>query len=87
MSILRTLERTDGRLVGRLDRNAPFLVTHAGNHDARESVDVSVVLELHSAGWIQIDEAAPIGDLYTFHISPEGREYLQFLQSDESSLR
>lgn len=87
LSILRILERTDGRLLGRFDRNAPFVVADPANPGARETVDASIVIELHNAGWIQIDEAALIADLYTFQISPEGRKYLQSLPSDAPGLR
>ena len=79
MLTLEALNRSGGRLIGRLDRNAPFLVTDPSNPDVnwRGTVDASIAGELHSAGWIEIDESAPIGDIYSFVISREGKAHLE----------
>jgi hypothetical protein len=79
MLTLQALNRSGGRLIGRLDRNAPFELTDPTNPDAnwRGSVDTSIAIELHSAGLIAIDESAPIGNVYCFEISREGKAFLE----------
>jgi hypothetical protein len=69
ISVLRAMS---GRLYGRLERDAPFLL------DAGWSGPVpgEVAEELHDAGLIEIDETAPIIDAYTFRISEAGMDYL-----------
>lgn len=78
---LRVLKETGGRLHGRLDRDVPFLRSDPNNPgpDGRVTVPVSIAEELHNAGLIEIDEAAPIGDIYTFQVSFIGREYLTLM--------
>ncbi len=78
MSILRLLNQTGGRLLGRFDQEVPFVLTDPQQPDAKETVDVAVAEDLHIAGFIEIDEAAPIADIYTFQISAAGKAYVQF---------
>ena len=72
---LRALRHPGGRLRGRLEQEVPFLLTGSPSVE----VPVSIANELFEAGFIQIDEAAPIGDIYTFELSREGEEFLQGL--------
>jgi hypothetical protein len=78
MQILRALRQSDGRLHGRFDRDAPFLRTDPTNPDPdwRERVPVAFAEELFEAGLIEIDDAAPIRDIYAFQVSNEGKEFL-----------
>jgi hypothetical protein len=78
LSILRVLNHTGGRLQGRLDRSDPFVLTDAAQADKREPVEASIAGKLHEEGWIEIDESAPISDIYTFQISAAGKAYLKF---------
>jgi hypothetical protein len=54
----------------------PFVLTDPANPDARCSVALQVAEELFEAGLIEIDEAAPIGEVYCFQISPAGTAYV-----------
>ena len=65
---LRALHRTGARLLGRLESDAPFRLT-----EPAAMVSVVTARELHDGGWIEIDESAPIGDIYTFQISAAGK--------------
>ena len=76
--ILWTLNHSGGRLMGRLDRDVPFLLTNP-DPQSRGTVGVTLAQELHDKGWIEIDESAPIGDIYTFQISAAGKAYLQYV--------
>ena len=78
MRTLRALHQSGGRLHGRLDRDVPFVLTGPGNPNPDGSVEVpvSIAEELHNAGLIEIDEAAPIEDIYVFQVSFLGRGYL-----------
>jgi hypothetical protein len=78
LTILRALNQCGGRLLGRFNRNAPFLLTDPTHPDAnwRGSVDASIADELHSEGLIEIDESAPVDDIYSFQISDAGKAYL-----------
>lgn len=69
--ILRALHQSDGRLHGRFDREVSFLRT--GGSD---SVPFAIAEELFEAGLIEIDDAAPIRDIYTFQVSDKGKEFL-----------
>ena len=64
-----------GRLFGRLVGNSPFVLDPGWI----EPVPHQVVGELHEAGFIEIDEMAPIEDTYAFRISKAGMAYLESL--------
>jgi hypothetical protein len=66
-----------GRLFGRLDQDAPFLLDQGWS----DPVPHCVVEELHEAGFIEIDETAPAGDPYVFRISATGMSYLDSIRS------
>ena len=74
---LRTLRQTGGRVHGRFDRDDPFLLTGS----ASTEVPVSIANELFEAGLIQIDEAAPISDIYTFELTDEAVAFLKGLEA------
>ncbi len=75
MSILRILKDTGGRLLGRLDRPVPFLLTDPAKPGWSAPVEASIAEELHDGGWIEIDELETIGDIFTFEISAAGKAY------------
>jgi hypothetical protein len=79
MLTLRLLNQSGGRLVGRLDRNAPFLIIDPTNPSWKGTIDASFADELHGGGWIEIDESAPISDVYSFQISAAGKAYVESL--------
>jgi hypothetical protein len=85
--ILQALQKSGGRLHGRLDRDVPFQRTDPTHPDPdwRSPVPVSVAEELHDAGLIEIDEAAPIRDIYTFQVSREGNEFLSTAECHQKS--
>ena len=62
-----------GRLFGRLEGTAPFVLDPGWS----EPVQHHVARELHEAGLIEVDEMAPIGGTYAFRISRAGMAYLQ----------
>lgn len=68
-AVLRAMR---GALLGCLDDDDPFVI------DAGWSGPVprEIAEELHSAGFIEIDESAPIEPPYMFRISEAGRTYL-----------
>jgi hypothetical protein len=78
MLALRSLSQSGGRLLGRLERDTPFHLTDPRNPDPawRGTVAVTVARELHNEGWIEIDESAPIQDIYVFQISAAGKEHV-----------
>jgi hypothetical protein len=59
-----------------LDRAAPFMLTDPANPDAKCTVELQLAEELFEAGLIEIDEAAPIGEVYCFQISQAGTAYV-----------
>jgi hypothetical protein len=83
--ILRALYKSGGRLHGRLDQHTPFVLAAPGGSDTDCKVEVpaAVAEALHDVGWIQIDEAAPITDIYVFEVSREGKAYLNSLTDAE----
>ena len=82
--LLCTLNRSGGRLYGRFDRDDPFLRTDPTHPDPdwKEAVPAAHAQELFEAGFIQIDEAAPIGPIYTFQVSKAGKEFLTSTDTD-----
>ena len=55
--VLRALHQNGARLLGRLDRDIPFLLTGS----VEMEVPAAIPNELFEAGLIRIDEAAPKG--------------------------
>jgi hypothetical protein len=66
------LRSMGGRLFGRLEGDAPFLLDSGWSGP----VPHHLAGELHEAGFIEIDETAPVGDTYVFRISQAGAAYL-----------
>jgi len=61
-----------GALLGCLERDDPFSIDPGWTGP----VPREIAKELHNAGLIEIDEAAPIREPYVFRISTAGRAYL-----------
>jgi hypothetical protein len=78
---VRVLRAMRGRLFGRLEGDGPLLL-EAGWSDP---IPCQVAQELHEAGFIEIDETAPIGDTYVFRISEAGLAYLDANPSPPTS--
>jgi hypothetical protein len=76
--VLRALN-VGARLHGRLDQAVPFQLSPPDQGPGDGTVPASLAEELHNAGWIEIDESAPIADLYVFQISAAGKEHVESL--------
>jgi hypothetical protein len=61
-----------GSLLGCLERDEPFSIDPGWTGP----VPREIAEELHAAGFIEIDEAAPIQIPFVFRISAAGRAYL-----------
>ena len=68
-AVLRAMR---GALLGCLERDDPFSIDPGWTGP----VPREIAEELHQAGFIEIDEAAPIREPYVFRISTAGRQYL-----------
>jgi hypothetical protein len=76
--VLRALN-IGARLHGRLDQAVPFQLSPPDGMSSNGTVPASIVEELHNSGWIEIDESAPINDIYIFQISAAGKEHVESL--------
>ena len=83
--VLSALHQSGGRLHGRLDDAAPFMRSDPANPGRPVEVPLSIAEELFEAGLIQIDENAPIAEVYLFEVSHAGLEFLAALGSSEMS--
>ena len=68
-AVLRAMR---GALLGCLEGDSPFSIDPGWTGP----VPWEIAAELHNAGLIEIDEAAPIREPYVFRISTAGRAYL-----------
>ncbi len=68
-AVLRAMR---GALLGCLESESPFSIDPGWSGP----VPREIAEELHNAGLIEIDEAAPICEPYVFRISESGRAYL-----------
>lgn len=75
LHVLRALNH-GARLHGRLDSSVPFKLSIPGAASQNGDIPLAVAEALHNEGWIEIDESAPIAEIYTFQISAAGKEHI-----------